>query len=103
MRKLITLAAAVVGLAPCAAPLGATNYFVTVGTDDATSNFNCTLREALFAATTNAPRDSCPAGSAASADVIQLLGGYSWTLGTFAVTGGGELVIRGIVTPRSPP
>ncbi len=97
MQKLTALAAAVAVLALCNAPLGATDYFITVGTDDATSNFNCTLREALFAATTNAPRDACPAGSAASADVIQLIGGYGWTLGTFTVNSG-ELVIRGVVS-----
>jgi hypothetical protein len=99
MRKLTALAAAVAALAVCTAPAGATDYFVTVGSDDFTSNFNCTLREALFAATNNTFRDACPAGSAASADVIQLIGGYSWTLGTFTVNGGGELVIRGVVTP----
>ncbi len=99
MRKLTVLAAAVVVLAWCAAPLRATDYFVTVGTDDFTSNFNCTLREALFAATNNTLRDACPAGSAASVDTIQLVGGYTWTLGTFAVSGGGKLVIRGIISP----
>lgn len=99
MQKLTLLAAAVVALVWGAAPLRATDYFVTVGTDDFTSNFNCTLREALFAATNNTIRDSCPPGSAAGVDTIQLIGGYSWTLGTFTVTGGGELVIRGVISP----
>lgn len=99
MRKLTVLATAVVVLAWCAAPLRATDYFVTVGTDDFTSNFNCTLREALFAATNNTLRDACPPGSATSVDTIQLIGGYTWTLGTFAVTGGGKLVIRGVIVP----
>jgi CSLREA domain-containing protein len=37
---------------------------VTTGVDDLTNNGNCTLREAVFAAATNAPRDLCPAGGA---------------------------------------
>jgi hypothetical protein len=98
MRHLTLRAIVVVTLACSAAPAGATEYFITVGADDATTNGNCTLREALIAANTNAARDACLAGSPTSADVIQLIGGYSWTLGHFEVTGG-ELVIRGIVTP----
>ena len=99
MRKLTLLPAALVALAWCTAPLRATDYFVTVGADDFTSNFNCTLREALYAATNNSPRDACPGGSATSVDTIQLIGGYNWTLGTFAISGGGKLVIRGVVSP----
>jgi CSLREA domain-containing protein len=92
-------AAVVLGLAAAvAAPLGATSYLVTVGADETTTNGNCTLREALLAATTNAPRDACAAGSAGVPDVIQLVGiTYTWTLGSFAINGE-SVEVRGPAT-----
>jgi CSLREA domain-containing protein len=45
----------------------------TVTTDDRTVNGNCTLREAILAASGNAADDQCAAGSATSPDVIVLL------------------------------
>ena len=96
--KLPRLAAVVCVAAVMAAPLHATSYLVTVGFDDATNNGNCTLREALMAATTNAARDACPAGTAGAADVIQLVGiTYSWTLGSFAMNGD-SVEVRGPAT-----
>jgi hypothetical protein len=44
----------------------------TVTTDDRTVNGNCTLREAVLAASGNAADDQCPAGDAAAPDVIEL-------------------------------
>jgi CSLREA domain-containing protein len=91
--------AVVLAAAAAAAPLGATSYLVTVGVDEMTDNGNCTLREALLAATTNAARDACPAGAAGAADVIQLVGiTYSWTLGAFAMNGD-SVEVRGPATP----
>src|SRR5205814_1368529 len=52
---------------------------VTDNTDGAASNGNCTLREAIIAANTDAPADACPAGS--GPDVIVLAAAtYSLTV-----------------------
>lgn len=67
-----------------AGPASATMINVTATVDDTTVNGNCTLREALIAANTNAAVDACPAGS--SVDVIDVPGGtYVLTL-----TGAGD-------------
>ncbi len=92
------LAAAVL-LATVAVPAAATNYTITVPVDDAIDNGNCTLREALLAAATNAARDACSAGSDGAPDVIQLFGlVYAWTLGAVTITGD-SVVVRGPLTP----
>lgn len=57
---------------------------VTAVADDITANGNCTLREAIMAANTNAAVDACPAGS--GADVITLPAG----LYTITIPGGFE-------------
>lgn len=54
-------------------------------TDDATTNGNCTLREAIIAANTNTARDNCTAGSNNETDTISLSAG-TYTL-SFAGTG----------------
>lgn len=53
----------------------AANITPTVFTDDLTVNGNCTLREAIQAANTNAIVDSCTAGSSSSSDAIWLSSG----------------------------
>ena len=53
--------------------LHATTFTVTTTADDVAVNGNCTLREAVIAANTNAAVDACPAGTAA--DVIVLAPG----------------------------
>ena len=74
---------------------GATNTIVTLAEDELT-NGNCTLREAITAAQSNAAVDLCPAGSAVDPDVVLLLAGpHSWTLGQVFQSGGGPLVLRG--------
>ena len=50
-------------------------YTITDFGDDNLDNGNCTLREAIRAANTNAAVDGCGAGSAAQADRINLLAG----------------------------
>src|SRR5690349_10524697 len=51
--------------------------------DDLTNNGNCSLREAVRAANTNAAVDACPAGSASVQDIITL------ATGTYTLTRGG--------------
>ena len=71
----------------------------SVTTDDATANGNCTLREAIIAANTDAVRDQCPAGS--GSDTIQLQAGtYTLSLGpagdNAAATGDLDVVNGGL-------
>jgi CSLREA domain-containing protein len=65
------IAVAVEVLAPL--PARAATITPTVFTDDLANNGNCTLREAVTAANTDAAVDACPPGS--GADVIQLQAG----------------------------
>jgi CSLREA domain-containing protein len=61
-------------------PAQAAVYTITVFTDDNTANGNCTLREAVRAANTNAPVDACPAGFAGPDTIILRPGAYSLTV-----------------------
>lgn len=90
-RLLRALAAGLLVAAPAA--LEATTYNLTTSVDDAVANGNCTLREALRAASTNAPVDACPAGG--SNDAIVLPPGTYPFSGEEAVSGGGTLSITG--------
>ena len=54
------------------APAVATDPAIATVADDLTGNGNCTLREAVAAAVTDAAFDACPAGSAVGADTIVL-------------------------------
>jgi hypothetical protein len=77
----------------------------TVKSDDAATNGNCTVREAVHAATTNQPVDACPKGQRKEADKIPLRkGSYSLAgadgeddneTGDLDVEGGGPLRIVG--------
>ncbi len=76
----------------------ATVYSVSVTADDANlgPNGNCTLREAILAANTNAAVDACPAGSP-GLDTIQLAAGtYTLTIGGAGEDAGatGDLDVR---------
>jgi len=96
---------------------GAATITVTDNTDGAATNGNCTLREAVIAANTDAPRDACPAGS--GADVIVLAAAtYSLTVAgasedasltgdlditsdiTVVGTGAGATIVRSAVADR---
>lgn len=90
-RLLPLLAAALLVAAPAA--LEATTYNLATSVDDAVANGNCTLREALRAATTNAPVDACPPGGLNDAIVLPN-GTYPFS-GEEAVSGSGTLSITG--------
>lgn len=82
-------------LASCQ-PVAATDYAITTLVDDLAGNGNCTLREALAAARTNAAVDACAAGSAAGADTIALgAGTYLLPLGVLDASSGEEIRIHG--------
>ena len=75
------LALAIAGLVVVAWARPAYAATISVGStaDDATTNGNCTLREAIIAANTDAARDACPAGS--GADTITVPAGtYTLTI-----------------------
>lgn len=61
------------GLAWAAAPAQATTITVTTTADERNSDGDCSLREAIIAANTDAIVDACPAGN--GADVIDLAAG----------------------------
>lgn len=90
-RLLLLLAAVLLAAAPAA--LEATTYNLVTSVDDGVVNGNCTLREALRAASTNAPVDACPAGG--SNDAIVLPNGTYPFSGEEAVSGSGTLSITG--------
>lgn len=81
-----------------AARLAAVTIAITTPADESpTVNGNCTLREAIAAAQSNAAQDLCPAGSDVEPDVVLLLAGpHSWNNGyVFQSSIGGALVLRG--------
>ena len=78
------------------APAVATDYAIATVADDFTGNGNCTLREALAAAVTDAAVDACPAGSAVGSDTIVLGAGiYLLPLGVLDASGCADLTVRG--------
>ncbi len=77
-------------------PVAATDYAIATPDDDLAGNGNCTLREALAAAVSNAAVDACPAGSAIVQDTISLAAGtYLLPLGVLDVSGCADLLVRG--------
>jgi CSLREA domain-containing protein len=83
-------------LAAGARSAAATSYSIVTVADDSTGNGNCTLREAVQAAKTNAAVDACPAGSASGSDTIALAAGtYLLPLGVLDATSGEEIRIHG--------
>ena len=78
------------------APAAATDYSILTVADDFSGNGNCTLREALAAAVSNAAVDACQAGSAIVQDTISLAAGnYLLPLGVLDVSGCADLLVRG--------
>ena len=78
--RIVLLAAVLVAAVPTVAADAATTIIPSVFVDDATNNGNCTLREAIIAANTDATRDLCPAGS--GHDTVQLqTGTYTLSVG----------------------
>ena len=70
-----------------ASPARPTSYNISTLADDATTNGNCTLREALRAANTDLPVDACAAGGAV--DEIVLPAGIYPFGGAESLSGGG--------------
>ena len=90
------LAALAIALALPPAASAATIAVTTAIDEDNTQNGNCTLREAITAAQSNAAVDLCPAGSESATDLVLLLAGdQAWNAGVAAISGGGPLVVRG--------
>jgi len=81
-------------LAASARPAAASLYVIVTTADDLSGNSNCTLREAIQAATTNLPVDQCPAGGSSDEIVLAVPGVYLWTLGE-ATFGSSELFVHG--------
>ncbi|MBY0280121.1 CSLREA domain-containing protein [Candidatus Binatia bacterium] len=63
-----------------AAPAAATQIAVTTTADEMTNDGDCSLREAFFAAISNAARDACPAGSNSATDEIVLAADATYSL-----------------------
>lgn len=79
-----------------AAHLSDAAIVVTTLEDELNSDSDCSLREAIEAANTNAAVDTCPAGDAANTDLITFgVAGTITFTSQLSVTVGGELVIDG--------
>ena len=72
------------------------NLLVTTLEDELNTDGDCSLREAVEAANTNAPLDACPAGDAVITDTItfEVVGTITVT-SQLSVTAGGPLVVDG--------
>jgi CSLREA domain-containing protein len=82
LRSILRAGAAlalVVGLAWAAAPARATTITVTTTTDELNTDGDCSLREAIRAANTDAARDACPAGSGVDR-IVLAAGTYTLSL-----------------------
>jgi CSLREA domain-containing protein len=85
-----------------AAPGCAATIVVTTGADDLAANGNCTLREAVQAASTNLAVDLCAAGSLAP-DLVLLPQDAELGLGEIEISGSlGPLTLRGATSGQPP-
>ena len=72
------------------------NLLVTTLEDELNTDGDCSLREAIEAANTNAPVDACPAGDAVITDTITFeVAGTITVTSQLSVTAGGPLVVDG--------
>jgi CSLREA domain-containing protein len=97
----VALGGVLAGAALFASTASATNIPVSVTTDDVGVNGNCTLREAVKAANTDAASDACPAGSNDDYILLQSAGPYTLTIppdGTPDDNADGDLDISGELT-----
>jgi CSLREA domain-containing protein len=94
ISAVVLLAALLAGFSS-AAPAHAAMIAVTTFADALSSPGDCSLREAIQAANTDAAVDACPAGS--GADIIQLSAG-TYTLALPIAMGGGDISISGELT-----
>lgn len=72
----------------------AATYTITTLAEDTSNNGNCTLREALLAASTDATNDQCVGDVGPDTIVLDALGTYSLTAGAIA-SANRQLTIRG--------
>ena len=95
----LSLAASLASALPL--PAVAATIVVSTRADDVTVNGNCTLREAVIAANSDAPVDACPAGSGADTVVLRA-GAYQLTrLGNGEdASQSGDLDVRSRLTIR---
>ncbi|MGE0640873.1 MAG: hypothetical protein AB7G12_00815 [Thermoanaerobaculia bacterium] len=91
LRLLLALALLVTAL-PRALP--AATYVITTLAEDTTNNGNCTLREALLAASTDSTNDQCIGDVGADTIVLDAVGTYSLVTGT-VLSATRTLTIRG--------
>lgn len=77
-----------------AAEARAATYTITTLVDDATTNGNCTLREALLSAASDTTHDLCVGDVGADTIVLEAVGTYPFTLGDIS-SAGRQLTIRG--------
>lgn len=87
-------AGAALALALAAAPMGAATYTITTLAEDEIPNGNCTLREALLAATTDSTYDQCAGDVGPDEIVLAVPGTYLLQAGGFA-SATRELTVRG--------
>jgi hypothetical protein len=92
----IVAPALLVALLPELAPQAATAATYTIATllEDDTVNGNCTLREALLAASTDTTHDACPGDVGPDTIVLDLIGTYVLQSGDIA-SSGRQLTVRG--------
>ena len=91
-RPLGRLVIAAVAFAATAAD--AAVYTITTLADDDTDNGNCTLREALLAASTDQTNDLCIGDIGADTIVLDAVGTYSFTLGSI-LSAARQFTVRG--------
>jgi CSLREA domain-containing protein len=96
VARVLVLAASLVALALPAGAQGATTITVNTTADELNADGDCSLREAIQAANTNAATDACPAGSGPDSIAFR-----SNVRGTIALTLG-ELSITETLTIRGP-
>jgi CSLREA domain-containing protein len=81
-RRLVAPAAVLCASLVVPSPAAAVTTVIPVTTtaDEFNGDGDCSLREAIVAANTNTATDSCPAGSSASTDTIELAAGDTYLL-----------------------
>lgn len=95
LASILLLAAALVPSSAAAATITVTSFASGSG-----SAGDCTLTEAIAAATSDTPQDACGAGAGADEVILQAAGTYSFTSAAFV--SGATLTIRGDRTAGTP-
>lgn len=93
-RRFALAVAACAVLALAAAPAGAATYTITTLAEDTLANGNCTLREALLAASTDSTHDECVGDADPDTIVLDVVGVYELDDGDLA-SAGRQLTVRG--------